>query len=50
MAPDHHTCLFCKITVSEVPSHTVHESERIVAFLNINPIRPGHTQIVPRQS
>jgi histidine triad (HIT) family protein len=41
-------CLFCRIARGEVPSHPVHEGERIFAFLDINPIRPGHTQIIPR--
>jgi histidine triad (HIT) family protein len=48
----HHTssddCLFCRIARGDVPSHAVYEDERIFAFLDINPIRPGHTQIVPR--
>jgi histidine triad (HIT) family protein len=43
-----HGCLFCRIAVGDVPAHIVHESDRIVAFLDINPIRPGHVQIIPR--
>lgn len=42
------TCLFCRIAAREVPSHAVYEDERIYAFLDIGPIRPGHTQIVPK--
>ena len=41
-------CLFCRIVAGGIPSHSVHEGERISAFLDINPIRPGHVQIIPR--
>lgn len=42
-------CLFCRIAAGEVPAARIYEDEAIVAFLDINPIRPGHTQIVPRR-
>ncbi|MGF7163542.1 histidine triad (HIT) family protein [Rhodoligotrophos appendicifer] len=42
-------CLFCRIAAGTVPSHPVYESGTLYAFLDINPIRPGHTQIVPRK-
>ncbi|MFG1346466.1 HIT family protein [Xanthobacter autotrophicus DSM 431] len=41
-------CLFCRIAKGEVPSEVVYANDRLVAFLDINPIRPGHTQIIPR--
>jgi histidine triad (HIT) family protein len=41
-------CLFCAIARGDIPSHRVCESDDLVAFLDINPIRPGHTLIVPR--
>jgi histidine triad (HIT) family protein len=41
-------CLFCKIAREELPSHAVYSNNRIHAFLDINPIRPGHVQIIPR--
>jgi len=46
MRPD--GCLFCGITAGRIPSHRVAESEHLVAFLDIAPVRPGHVQIVPR--
>ncbi|MBD3844847.1 HIT family protein [Bosea sp. SSUT16] len=46
MPPD--DCLFCGITSGRIPSHRVAESENLVAFLDIAPVRPGHVQIVPR--
>lgn len=42
-------CLFCRIARDEVASHVVHQSERVFAFLDIAPIRPGHIQIIPRE-
>lgn len=41
-------CLFCAIAAGRAPAHIVHETARLVAFLDIAPIRPGHLQIVPR--
>lgn len=42
-------CIFCAIAAGDVPSARVYEDERIVAFLDIHPLRPGHTLVVPRQ-
>jgi len=41
-------CLFCRIGQREVAAHIVYEDERLIAFLDRGPIRPGHTQIMPR--
>ncbi|BCJ91041.1 histidine triad protein [Terrihabitans soli] len=50
MSPRHGSgCLFCRIAKGELPSHPVYEGERLYAFLDINPIRPGHVQIIPRE-
>jgi histidine triad (HIT) family protein len=42
-------CIFCKIVAGEVPSHTVYEDAEFLAFLDINPQSPGHTQVIPKQ-
>jgi len=42
------TCLFCAIARGDVPCHPVFEGENVVAFLDIHPVRPGHTLIIPR--
>jgi histidine triad (HIT) family protein len=42
------SCIFCKIVKGELPSHKVYEDEHYYAFLDIHPISPGHTLIVPR--
>ena len=43
----HEHCLFCRIGKREVGAHLVYESEQVIAFLDINPIRLGHIQIIP---
>jgi len=42
-------CLFCRIAQGGVPARLVHESERVIAFLDIRPIRSGHVLVVPRE-
>ena len=42
-------CLFCAIARGEIPSHRVCETDDLVAFLDIHPVRPGHTLIIPRE-
>ncbi|CAD5107793.1 HIT family protein [Zestomonas carbonaria] len=42
-------CLFCRIANGQVPAHRIYESERVLAFLDIHPIRSGHVQIIPRE-
>ncbi|HUT35691.1 MAG TPA: HIT family protein [Planctomycetota bacterium] len=41
-------CIFCKILAGQIPSERVYEDEQAVAFLDINPVAPGHTLLVPR--
>lgn len=42
-------CIFCGIASGRIRSYTVYENERIMAFLDISPVRPGHTQIIPKE-
>ena len=42
-------CIFCQIARGDVFSHGIYTSERVIAFLDINPIRQGHVQIIPRE-
>lgn len=41
-------CLFCKIVVGEVPGDVVVESDRSLAFRDIDPQAPTHVLVVPR--
>ncbi|MBR1926792.1 MAG: HIT family protein [Bacteroidales bacterium] len=40
--------VFSKIAAGEIPSFKVAESEDFYAFLDINPMAPGHTLVIPR--
>lgn len=42
-------CIFCKIVAKEIPAHIVYEDNDFLAFLDINPRSPGHTQIIPKK-
>ena len=42
-------CIFCKIIHGEIPSHKVYEDENFLAFLDIHPQSPGHTQVITKQ-
>ena len=40
--------LFTKIIKKEIPSFCIKEDERFYAFLDIRPIAPGHTLVIPK--
>ncbi len=40
--------LFTKIIEGDIPCHKIAEDADYFAFLDINPINPGHTVIVPK--
>lgn len=40
--------IFDKIIRGEIPSHRVYEDDRVFAFLDINPLSPGHTLVIPK--
>jgi len=41
-------CLFCKIAAHEVESNIVYEDDKIIAFLDIYPVNPGHVLVAPK--
>ena len=41
--------IFTKIINREIPSYTVAEDDRFIAFLDINPLSVGHTLVVPKK-
>ena len=41
-------CLFCKIVNNEIPSIKVYEDDRVLAFMDINPLNDGHLLVVPK--
>jgi histidine triad (HIT) family protein len=42
-------CLFCEIVAGRQPAHVVLDDEVAVAFLDVRPLFPGHTLLVPRE-
>ena len=40
--------IFTKIIDGEIPCYKVAEDDRHIAFLDINPVAPGHTLVVPK--
>ena len=43
------TTIFGKILDSEIPCHRVFEDEYVLAFLDVNPLSPGHTLVIPKE-
>lgn len=41
-------CLFCKMVDGEIPVQKVGETDRTLAFLDANPLSPGHTLVIPK--
>ena len=42
-------CIFCKIVSGEIPSEKVYESDKVIAFKDINPMAPVHILIIPKE-
>ena len=41
-------CVFCQVAAGKTPAYKVYEDESVVAFLDINPVGPGHTLVIPK--
>ena len=41
--------VFSKILRGELPCHKVYEDDRVFAFLDISPLSPGHTLVIPKE-
>lgn len=42
-------CIFCKIAAGEIPSYKIYEDDNYFAFLDIRPLNPGHTLVIPKK-
>lgn len=40
-------CIFCEIIAGRAPASFVHRDERCAAFMDIQPVTPGHVLVVP---
>lgn len=41
--------IFTRIINGEIPSYKIAENEKFYAFLDVFPLKPGHTLVVPKQ-
>jgi histidine triad (HIT) family protein len=41
--------IFGKIVRGEIPCNKVYEDDKVLAFLDINPLSEGHTLVVPKE-
>jgi histidine triad (HIT) family protein len=41
-------CAFCKIVAGEIPAEIVRESDRVIAFRDLNPQAPTHLLLIPK--
>jgi len=41
-------CIFCMIIKGEIPSCTIYEDDATKAFMDINPLTPGHALVIPK--
>lgn len=42
-------CIFCKIVAGKLPSSKVYEDDKVLAFMNLQQVNPGHTLVVPKE-
>ena len=42
-------CIFCKIAAGEIPATVVYEDEEVMAFKDLNPLRPVHILVIPKR-
>jgi len=42
------TCIFCQIIEGESASSKVYEDEACLAFMDIQPVNPGHILVIPK--
>lgn len=47
--PEHQPTIFDKILSGEIPSYKVYEDDQVFAFLDIGPLAPGHTLVIPKE-
>ena len=42
-------CIFCDIVAGRLPAVTLYEDDKVMAFMDIFPLRRGHVLVIPRQ-
>ena len=49
LGPVSKDCVFCQIVSGELPASVVYESPEVLAFLDLDPVTPGHMLVIPKQ-
>lgn len=42
-------CLFCKIVKGQIPAKKIHDDDKCIGFLDINPQAPTHALFIPKR-
>src|ERR1700751_6007506 len=43
------TCVFCELVAGKRPISVIGETEDVLAFMDIQPINPGHALVLPKR-
>ena len=46
--PHDESCIFCRIVAGSIPCHRIYEDDMVLSFLDIGPVTPGHTLVIPK--
>jgi histidine triad (HIT) family protein len=46
---DLETCIFCELVAGKLPMSVIDETEDVLAFMDIQPVNPGHVLIIPKR-
>ena len=46
--PTDANCIFCKIVAGQIPSFKLLEDDKTIAFMDVNPVNPGHALSVAK--
>jgi len=42
-------CIFCRIAEGGVPAAKLVETDKVISFLDVNPVNPGHALVIARR-
>ena len=42
-------CIFCRIVAGQVPAATLIETDKVMSFMDVAPVNPGHSLVVPKR-
>jgi histidine triad (HIT) family protein len=42
-------CIFCKIIKNEIPCEKIYEDDKLLSFMDIEPVSTGHILVIPKE-